>query len=215
MIRSRDSEQWEIPPTSACNSPLVIFCPSPWCVPPDQTATGHCTVNDAFFHLECLLHGASSSHGMGNLGLPYACERQEMPVDTWTSDCSLVSRVKRSNTWKDFAMNWRFRKPARCLAASQRSATPTAETCPIQEQTTRRSLTENCPSCCLPHDRCDLSSVAFVVVMCYERKFPVSSPSCHNHYQFPSHADSDMSNTSWMGQRTRPFRHSGVPPPRE
>ena len=135
-----------------------------------------------------------------------------MPIDTWTSDCSLGSGVKRSNAWKDFGRNQRSGRPARCLAASQRSATPTTETCRIPERTTRCSLTKSCPSCCLLHDHCDLNSVAPVVVMCHERKFPVSSPSYHNHYQFSSRADSDMSNASWLKAMTQSLRCSGSIP---
>ena len=106
-----------------------------------------------------------------------------MPIDTWTSECSLVSRVRRSNEWKDFEMNWRSRGPD-----------------------SHRSPTGNYPSCCLPHDHCDLSSVLFVV-MCYERNDLVSSTSCHNHYQFPSPSDSDM-----FQEMTRPFHRSGSVP---
>ena len=47
--------------------------------------------------------------------------------------------------------------------------------------------------------------------MPYERNDPVSATSCHNNYQFPSHADSDMSNISWMSKVTRRLRCSGSP----
>ena len=74
-----------------------------------------------------------------------------------------------------------------------------AGTCRLWKKIPRCSLKECCPQ----HSCSDLSPVALVVVMRYERNNPVSSGSGHNIYQFPFNTDYDMATTLEMNEITR------------
>ena len=138
-----------------------------------------------------------------------------MLVVTWSPACSSVSGIKRKTMTLLAPSKSRITATVpvsvRYLAALRRSTATTAEVCRIWKQTPRRSVKRSCPSRCLSHSCRELSPVAPVAVMSYERNNPVSSTSCHNNYQFPSYADSDMSNNSRMSEVTRPLRRSGSP----